>query len=284
MWNGQHPYKRLHWKVTNSIHSRWWKSSKTSFYKLKAFHKIFAVFMINVTEHHVTMPRARNQEVLQKCSCAQATIEWTWSNGNPYCCLSVALVDSAFFLLRVRSSHKKPQLNSWHSEMRVYRAFALSPGITITSSFWANSMNLYGPCVLLERLDMAEDVIWRRHWLLPQWRSPSNNPHRNVSKEVNWNYFTLLFNKYQKMLKLQQAWLRYQAWRNISPWSHNAALPCANQSESQTDYPRYNSKRDPLSTSVAVDCIALNYWGKVKRNMAIRALTNRKATSSLYYY
>ena len=145
MWNGQHPYKRLHWKVTNSIHSRWWKSSKTSFYKLKAFHKIFAVFMINVTEHHVTMPRARNQEVLQKCSCAQATIEWTWSNGNPYCCLSVALVDSAFFLLRVRSSHKKPQLNSWHSEMRVYRAFALSPGITITSSFWANSMNLYGP-------------------------------------------------------------------------------------------------------------------------------------------
>jgi len=119
MWNGQHPYKRLHWKFFNSIHSRWWNSSKTSFYKLKAFHKIFTVFMINVTEHRATMPRARNQEVLQKCSCAQATIEWTWSNGNLYCCLSVAIVDSAFFLLRVRSSHNKPQLNSWHSEMQV---------------------------------------------------------------------------------------------------------------------------------------------------------------------
>ena len=61
------------------------------------------------------------------------------------------------------------------------------------------------------------------------------------------------------MLKLQQAWLRYDAWRHLSPWSHNAASPCANQSESQTDNPQYNSKRDPLSTSVAADYIALNY-------------------------
>jgi len=133
--------------------------------------------------------------------------------------------------------------------------------------------------VLLERLDMAEDVLWRRHWLLPQWRWPSNNPHRNVSKEeqphtINqcWNYFTLLFNKYQKMLKLQQAWLRYDAWGNLSPWSHNAASPCAKQNDSQTDNPRYNSNRDPLSISVAVDCIALNYWGKFKRNIAIRGI------------
>jgi len=28
------------------------------------------------------MPRARSQEVLQKSSYAQATIEWTWSNGE----------------------------------------------------------------------------------------------------------------------------------------------------------------------------------------------------------
>jgi len=95
MWNGQHPYKRLHLKFTNIIHNRWWNSSKTSFYKLKAFHKISTVLMISVTEHCVTMPRVRNQEVLQKCSYAQATIEWTWWNRNLYCCLSVALlVDS----------------------------------------------------------------------------------------------------------------------------------------------------------------------------------------------
>jgi len=35
-----------------------------------------------------------------------------------------------------------------------------------------------------------------------------------------------------------------------------------------------------LETSVAVDCIALNYWGKHKRKMVIRGKTHRKATSS----
>jgi len=36
----------------------------------------------------------------------------------------------------------------------------------------------------------------------------------------------------------------------------------------------------PTEAPVAVDCIALNYCGKHKRKMAVRALTNRKATSS----
>jgi len=35
-----------------------------------------------VTAHHVTMPRARSQQVLQKSSYAQATIEWPWSSSE----------------------------------------------------------------------------------------------------------------------------------------------------------------------------------------------------------
>jgi len=58
------------------------------------------------------MPRARSQEVLQKRSYAQATIEWTWSNGESLLllfCLPVALVEMAILPLRIRISHAKPK-------------------------------------------------------------------------------------------------------------------------------------------------------------------------------
>jgi len=44
---------------------------------------IKTIYLYFVTTHRVTMPRARNQEVLQKCSYAHnAAIAWTWPSGK----------------------------------------------------------------------------------------------------------------------------------------------------------------------------------------------------------
>ena len=82
------------------------------------------------------------------------------------------------------------------------------------------------------------------------------------------------------MLKLQQAWLRYEAWRNISPWSHNAASSCANQNESQTDIPWYNSKRDPSRLVLQLTASPGTTEASTRERWQFGALTNRKATSS----
>jgi len=55
------------------------------------------------------MPRARNREVLQKCSYAQATAERTWSSGESLLLLAVTLANLAFFPLRIRISHNERQ-------------------------------------------------------------------------------------------------------------------------------------------------------------------------------
>jgi len=100
------------------------------------------LFAPRATEHRVTMPRARNQAVLQKCSYKQATIKWPWSSVESVLLLVqqisvlllVTLVDLAFFTLRVRISHDELQLNS-HSNKSV-RSMPHLRGLLVRRGQW----------------------------------------------------------------------------------------------------------------------------------------------------
>jgi len=139
-----------------------------------------------VTAHHVTMPRARSQQVLQKSSYAQATIEWPWSSSEFLFLLARALVDLAFFLLCVRISHEKPQLKRLSQSVQLlhFRQDYISQNLVETSlspCLWQsfcyanncccvvevlqNCLNCCGPLRLHETFSMA--IIIRQIGWMP---------------------------------------------------------------------------------------------------------------------
>lgn len=145
------PSKCWHNKLSDGIVSLWWYD---------IYVTIMFTFCVSAKcAHNVCCDgcsewwnASRSQEVLQKGSCAQETIEWTWSRGESLLLLARCIgvwVLRVFFPLSIRISHEVPQLksnaefdfrDSWESTVSL--RFRIFWHLSSKLPFWGNTLYL----------------------------------------------------------------------------------------------------------------------------------------------